>query len=106
MKHWLQRHGCKTLLSIAATAALLVAFTGLAFAEAGTSSGSHPSGSGADGRGHAIKQGDKPDERSDDDAGGGPPPGTHGYEVSRSLARPRPAPATVEPSPQSHVAGQ
>jgi hypothetical protein len=92
MKLRLQRPGWKSVVAPAATAALLVAFTGLAFAKAGTSSGSHPSGSGADRRGHATKQGDKPDERSDADAGGGPPPGTHGYEVSKVARETPPGP--------------
>jgi len=101
MKHRLQPHGWKSAATIAVTVALLAAFTGLAFAKAGTISGSQPPASSGDRQGHAShankhanKQADKPDGRdegSDDDAGG-PPPGTHGYEVSKIAHETPPGP--------------
>jgi hypothetical protein len=101
MKDRLQRHGWKSAATIAVTAALLAAFTGLAFAEAGTSSGSQPPASNGDRQGqanhatkHANRHGDKPDDRNEapDDNAGGPPPGTHGYEVSKIAHETPPGP--------------
>ena len=101
MKDRLQRHGWKSAATIAVTVALLAAFTGLAFAKAGTNSGSQPPASSGDRRGHANHankhantHADKPDGRnegSDDDAGG-LPPGTHGYEVSKIAHETPPGP--------------
>ena len=86
MKMRLRRHGWKSATAIAATLALLAAFSGLAFAKAGTSSDQRPQAAGHDRKDPAKKHADaghQRSERSDDDAGGGPPPGTHGYEVSK-----------------------
>ena len=101
MKDRLQRHGWKSAATIAVTVALLAAFTGLAFAKAGTNSGSQPPASSGDRQGHANHankhantHADKPDGRnegSDDDAGG-LPPGTHGYEVSKIAHETPPGP--------------
>jgi hypothetical protein len=99
MKDRLQHDGWKTAATTAVTVALLAAFTGLAFAEAGTKSGSQPPASSGYRQGHPNhanknKQADKPDGRnggSGDDAGG-PPPGTHGYEVSKIAHETPPGP--------------
>jgi hypothetical protein len=97
MKDGLQRHGWKSAATIAVTVALLAAFTGLAFAKAGTNSGSQPPASSGDSQGHANhanKHADKlvgRNEGSGDDAGG-PPPGTHGYEVSKIAHETPPGP--------------
>jgi hypothetical protein len=101
MKDRLQRHGWKSAATIAVTVALVAAFTGLAFAKAGTNSGSQPPASSGDRQAHANhankhanNHADKPDGRNEgpgDDAGG-PPPSTHGYEVSKIAHETAPGP--------------